>query len=139
MVFFLGSADNDAPPEEVLRHYAFRLNARWWRWPLLGPSYHVFADALYWMDEAPPWSRLRGAENALRPLWHYRTGLIIGEPRPFKELWDLGKQLFPNWVGFHSARCRPSRRYKVIYRAGRMASSRCLEELEREIDGLEPK
>lgn len=129
-----GRPRDDAPPEEVLRHYARRLNRRWWRWPLLGPSYHLFADALYWLDEAPAWWRLPELENALRFLWHYRTGLIIGEPREFGDIWELSKRLFPRWVGFHPSRCRPVRRHIVVYRACRKASSHCLTEWEREFD-----
>jgi hypothetical protein len=120
-------------PEAVLRRHAYQLNVRSRRWPLLGPTFHTFADALWWVDEAPPWSRLREAEDALRFLWHYRTGLIIGEARPYEELWSLGKRLFPRWVGFHPSRCQTVRRYAVIYRAGRMATARCLAKLEREL------
>jgi hypothetical protein len=133
-----GPSDDDDFVESDLRRYAPRLNARWWRWPLLDPTYRLLADALYWMDEAPPWGGLRRAENALRLLWHYRTGLILGEPRPFAEYWELGKRLFPRWVGFYPARCRPLRHYKILYRAGRIASSKCLAELEREIEKIEP-
>lgn len=133
-------SDQEETLEAVLRRHARRLNARWWRWPFLEPSYHVLADALYWADEAPPWpwARLREAENALRCLWYFRTGLILGEERPFAELWELGKQLFPLWVGFDPSRCRPNRRYQIIYRAGRMVVSRCMNELERESDESHP-
>ena len=123
----------DVPPEEVLRYHARRLNGRSWRWPFLGPSYHMFADALYWADEAPPWWRLPELEDALRCLWHHRTGLLLGEKREWGELWELGKRLFPRWVGFHPSRCQPSKRDLLIYRAGRRASARCLAELEKEI------
>jgi len=43
--------------EEVLRPDFQRLNARWWRFPLLPLYYHCFADALMWLDEAQevPW------------------------------------------------------------------------------------
>jgi hypothetical protein len=130
---FAKPVDED-DPVAVFRHYANALNARSWRWPLLGPSYHLFADALYWIDEAPPLSKLRKAENALRFLWHFRTGLIMGEEREGAELWQLGKQLFPLWVGFHPSRCAPLRQYKIVYRAGRMATAKCLADLEREIE-----
>lgn len=121
---------------DELRRNARALNARRRRWPLSGPSYYILADALAWADEAPPWplSKIRGAENALRCLWHYRTGLILGEERPFAELWELAVQLFPRWVGFHPSRRLPSRRFRLIFRAGRRASARWLVELEREID-----
>jgi hypothetical protein len=123
----------DGPLDAQLRHFAPLLNARSWRWPLLGPSYHLLADALYWIDEAPPWSKLHRAENPLRVLWYYRTGLILGEARPCGEFWELGKELFPRWVGFHPSRCQPLPEYKIIYRAGRMTSSRCVAELERDV------
>jgi hypothetical protein len=132
-------SDRDPPEEDVrrylepvLRRHACRLNARWWRWPLLGPSYHCFADALYWADEVAFWWRRGEVEDALRVLWHYRTGLILDEPRPFGTVWELGKRLFPNWVGFHPSRCQPARRYRVIYRAGCAATSRFLAKVERE-------
>src|SRR5262249_12493723 len=118
----------DAPHEEVLRYHARRLNLCWWRWPLVGPSYHLFADALVWVDEMPLWRRFSDLENALRWLWHYRTGLIIGQPRPGVELWELGKRLFPRWVGFHPSRCSPNRRHVVLYRAANIASIRCMNE-----------
>jgi len=105
--------------EEVLRLHAARLNSRWWRWPFVGPEYHLFADALRWADEYPPWWGLSELENALRYLWHYRTGLILGEARKGIELWDLGKQLFPHWVGFHPSRCRRVIPYVTIYWADR--------------------
>ena len=43
---------------DQLRRHAHILNGRRWRWPLLGPGYHLFADALFWTDEAPPWAQL---------------------------------------------------------------------------------
>lgn len=123
--------------EPILRQHARRLNARWWRWPLLMPTYHLFADALFWADEVAFWWKRGELEDALRFLWHYRTGLILGKARRGAQLWQFGKRLFPNWVGFHPSRCRPTRRYLVIYRAGRVASARCLAELEREVFGRE--
>jgi len=127
--------------EPTLRRYAPMLNARSWRWPVLGPTYHILADALCWLGEAPTWSQLRRAENALRPLWYYRTSLIIGEAREEgevcelgKSLWELGKSLFPCWVGFHPSRCEPLRKYKIRFRAGRMASARCVADLKRQIE-----
>src|SRR5262249_11962101 len=131
----LPDPDFDADPALVLRYYAPYLNSRNWRWPLLGPSYHLFADALYWTDEAPPWSKpARNVENALRFLWYYRTGLILGEARDHVEYWDLGKRLFPRWIGFHPSRCKPMRQYKVIYRAGCIATARCLADVELDMD-----
>lgn len=119
--------------ESALRRRAPVLNRRSWRWPLVRPVYHVLADALYWPDEVPFWSRLGDGHDVLRCLWHYRTGLILGERWPFGEYWELGLRHFPRWVGFHPSRCSPSRRFEVIYRAGRRAAARCIRELEREM------
>jgi hypothetical protein len=52
--------------EPILRHHARRLNARWWRWPLLPPSYHMLADALVWADETAFWWKRGDLEDALR-------------------------------------------------------------------------
>jgi hypothetical protein len=122
-------------PEDVLRHHARRLDGRRWRWPLLGSAYHTLADAIYWDDEIPFWWRLPELENALRFLWHYRTGLLVGEARPWGEFWELGLRLFPRWVGFHPSRHQPERRHVVLLRAGRIACLRWLNELDRESDG----
>lgn len=123
-----------ASPGVVLRQHAHRLNGRSWRWPFIGPEYHMFADGLFWVDEAPPWWGLSDLENALRWVWHYRTGLILGQSREGAEFWELGKQLFPRWVGFHPSRCRPDRRHIVRYRVANIASIRCLNELLRDSD-----
>jgi hypothetical protein len=120
----------DAETAEVLRLYAPRLNRRRWRWPLTGPVYHLMADALYWVDEVPLWRKPWELQNAMRLLWHYRTGLILGESREYAEYWELGKQLFPRWVGFHPSRCQPSRRYIAVYRAGSEEATRWIAEAE---------
>jgi hypothetical protein len=88
----------------------------------------MFAGALVWADECPRWWRLLELEDALGALWHYRTGLIIGEARPYAELWELGRQLFPHWVGFHPSRCRRSQWYAAIYQAADDAAMRSLAE-----------
>src|SRR5262249_36488210 len=121
--------------------YAPRLNSRWWRWPLVGPEYHMLANALFWADEIPLFiGPGRGSlEDALRGLWSYRTGLMLGETREWGELWELGKQLFPRWVGFHPSRRQPSRRNIVVYRAGRIATARFIAELDKEIEAQDTK
>jgi hypothetical protein len=120
--------------EPIMRRCADRLNARHWRWAWVPPSYHMLADALFWPDE---WlfGRARGeCEDLLRVLWHHRTGLILGEPREYADIWQLGKEVFPRWVGFHPSRSRPLRRYRAVYRAGNAATQRWIEQLEREIE-----
>ena len=80
--------NNDDPLVAALRRNARKLNRRRWRWAFFGPGYHLFADALFWIDESPPWTWGGDSnfENALRLLWHYRTGLILGEVRPYGDL-----------------------------------------------------
>jgi hypothetical protein len=129
--------DDDVPPEAVLRYHARRLNGRNWHWPLLQPSFHTFAGALCWLDEYPVWWRLSELKNALRFLWHYRTGLMLGENREWGEFWELGLRLFPRWVGFHASRRCLTRRNWIIYRAGHIATIRCVKQMEQEIEGFD--
>ncbi len=133
----MSSADDD-DPERVLRRYARRLNGRSWRWPFMQPFYDCLADALIWPDEKPFRSR-SDLPSALRPLYFYRTGMILGEARSRVEFWDLGKRLFPDWVGFAPERCRPSRRRIAIYRAGNIATLRCLKELDWDMENAEDR
>ena len=114
---------------EVLAAHARRLNVRRLPWPL-PPCYDIMSDALVWFDEAYlPWMPVE-LVWALRPLWHYRTGLIIGEPRPYREWWDLGRRLFPLWRGFRPGRCQRSLWLAKLYRGGRAEGDRSLDELE---------
>jgi hypothetical protein len=138
------SNDDQQPydPEKWLRVHAPQINARRWRRLLSWPSYEIMSGSLIWEDEKPRNAGHGTSVNvlgpevpvevawSLRPLWHYRTGLIIGEERPYRELWELGRSLFPRWVGFHPFRCKLSRRYKVIYRAGHIGVLRCLAKLD---------
>ena len=119
---------SELPPsaEETLRLYAKRLDAQRRRKWFARPMYDLFGDALIWQDERISCDSIP-LIGAIRNLTYYRTGLIIGEDRGSDELWRLGRELFPNWVGFHRSRCRPSARLARIYRA--YASS-----LQRELD-----
>jgi hypothetical protein len=124
---------------EVLRRYARRLNLRRFRIPLLPPFYHLFADALVWLDEEPswPWRGPFELSNALRPLFYYRTGLILGDVRPYGRIWELGRRLFPCWAGFHPSRCCRSRRLARLYRSARLEAHRTLHRDIRESQGEE--
>jgi hypothetical protein len=121
----------------VLRGCARRLNLRRFRIPLLLPYYHLLADALIWLDEDPPWPWRISFElsNALRPLFYYRTGLILGDVRPYGRIWELGRRLFPCWVGFHPSRCRRDRRLARLYRSARLEAHRTLHQDIRESQG----
>lgn len=122
----------NAHPLLVLERYADRLDARWWPVPFAGPVYDCMSGALVWYDEKPLRSPF-SLHSALRMLWNYRTGLMIGEHRPETEpAWELGRRLFPRWVGFHPGRRRATRQRIVRYRAGEIALIRFLVEVERQ-------
>lgn len=70
--------------------------------------YDVFSDALTWSDERPRHRRARDLW-CMRPIFRYRTGLILGlELEEFKESWNAGKSIFPSWIGFRQERCEPN-------------------------------
>lgn len=91
--------------------------------------YHLLADAIVWTDELPPGVD----ENALRPMLHYRTALIMNEPAetclPF---WQYAKRQFPNWIGFSTDRCSASVRLHRISRYFRFCSKKAIDMCERE-------
>jgi hypothetical protein len=89
----------------------------------------MLADALIWLDEQWPLLDLPfEVISTMRTLFHYRTGLILGEPRRGRGCWEMGKRLFPRWVGFHPSRCKPSRWRTALYRAASAEAIRQLEE-----------
>ena len=79
-------------------------------------QYDLFADAISWSDELP--SGASGDSLYLfRSLVHYRTGLIINEPKPAGHpFWLSAKEAFPNWPGFDEDRCRPDEKLADFYR-----------------------
>jgi hypothetical protein len=112
---------------EVFPRYARRLNLRRFRIPFFPPGYDLCADALKWLDESPicwPWRDPPELVDGLRVLWHYRTGLLLGDVRPYGRTWELGRRLFPCWVGFHPSRCRRSRQLARFFRSARLEATR---------------
>jgi hypothetical protein len=81
------------------------------------------SDAFVWPDETDTSTPIH-VIWALRFVRHYRTGLILGVPRPYVEFWQLGRELFPHWVGFHSSRCELSSHLAEIYQAVKRKGSR---------------
>jgi hypothetical protein len=117
----------------MLQQYAGHLNSiRWRRW-FARPFYEVMSDAIVWTGETNKVTPVR-LIWALRPVFHYRTGLILGEQRRFPDEWQLGLKLFPRWVGFHPSHCRPSPRLAEIYRVGKAALQRDLEKLDNNLN-----
>jgi hypothetical protein len=70
----------------------------------------------------------------VRRLYYHRTGLILGEDWGQGEFWRLGRELFPNWVGFHPTRCNRSDELARIYRAYSSNLKRELEEWDKLCD-----
>ena len=121
-------SDSLPPPDVILRCYAKHLDLLRRRKLFARPSYDCMADALVWPDETTFDTPTRLIWS-LRFLTHHRMGFILGEDRPYGELWGLGRELFPNWVGFHTSRCRFSARLARFYRGHSSSFNSDLEEL----------
>ncbi|SFI34427.1 hypothetical protein SAMN05421753_10840 [Planctomicrobium piriforme] len=92
-------------------------------------SYEWLSGALVWSDEIMP-ATPNKAIVALRPVWAYRTSLILNEPRPsLLPYWERALQLFPNWVGFRPERRLPSPKLLQIYHRGNDDMNRTLDTL----------
>ncbi len=77
----------------------------------VGPNSYKFdamTASVIWYDELPE-RRGSALDWGLRPLFGYRGSLILSEPDlSLEPYWLLGKELFPNWVGFRPERCVPN-------------------------------
>lgn len=109
------------PPEETLRQWANHLDSIR-QATIAEPFVDCMSDALVWRDETNSSIPTR-VIWALRFVFHHRTGLILGEQRPYADFWQLGREQFPHWVGFLPSRCGPSSRLAEIYRAARTRRS----------------
>jgi hypothetical protein len=112
-----GSRD-DTDPYRLLAEYSGYLNGI--REPDLSskPFYEWMSGALIWRDETRTDTPTR-VVWALRPIWAYRTSLMLGEPRAeLAEAWRFGREHFPNWVGFLSERREAREEWLEIYRKG---------------------
>jgi hypothetical protein len=86
------------------------------------PFVDVMSDALVWPDETASSTPIQ-VIWALRFVRHYRTGLILGVERPHEDFWQLSRQLFPQWVGFHPSRCELSEQLAAVYHATKKKGS----------------
>jgi hypothetical protein len=101
------------PPEQTLRLWAEHLDGIT-EPSSVEPFVDIMTDGLVWRDEtidSTPFEVI----SCLRFVRHYRTGIIIGEQRRFTDIWQLARELFPLWVGFHPDRCRPSAELADLY------------------------
>jgi hypothetical protein len=70
------------------------------------PFFDLMSGGLVWSDERQANVR---AVWALRPLWMYRTSVLLGVPDTrHSALWQEAQRIVPDWIGFHPARCTPS-------------------------------
>src|SRR5438552_1768705 len=69
--------------------------------------YDLFAGGLVWSDETPTCdfddvdaSRFPPGHSEFRVLLHYRSSLILGQPKEqYRALWEKALTLCPNWPG----------------------------------------
>jgi hypothetical protein len=78
--------------------------------------YDCMADAIWWSDERPTFRDARD-HWCLRPIFHFRTTLILEVPN-FENLgyWREGMRLFPQWPGFDPERRQPTEERKAFAR-----------------------
>jgi hypothetical protein len=79
-------------------------------------QYDMLAGALWWSDERPAIGQIEDSD-CLRPVFRYRTSLIISEPEPaYLPYWLAARKAFPQWPGFDLERCRPDESLVALYR-----------------------
>ena len=63
------------------------------------PFYDLLAGALIWTDEILDPAELPiGILECLRPVFHYRTTVILGTPKQdYHQYWTEAQRLCPNW------------------------------------------
>lgn len=77
--------------------------------------YEVMPDALVWSDEILRGRKVRETW-CMRPVFRYRTGLILGlQLVEFEEPWGLAKTILPNWIGFSKWRCERNVELELLY------------------------
>lgn len=87
-------------------------------------GYDAMSDSLIWTDEIPQ-SRPNGW-TVIRYILATRADLAMGAEPRYPELWDLGQQLFPEWVGFLKTRTEWSQDYIDLYQSSRSRFSKQL-------------
>ncbi len=68
--------------------------------------YEMLSGSLIWTDEIPESSKRQpGSVECLRPVFRFRSSLIIGNPEEqYRPYWEEAERLFPNWPGFTTER-----------------------------------
>jgi hypothetical protein len=71
--------------------------------------FDVMTESIIWNDEMTSEIRSDRRSWSLRPLFYYRSTVILKQPdTQYENHWVLGKHLFPNWPGFAPERTAPS-------------------------------
>jgi hypothetical protein len=115
-----------------LTTYAQHLNSIDTADPFATAKYELMSDALIWSDETNSDTPVY-VIWALRQLFAYRTRLMIDDAEPDNPFWDQCLTLFPNWIGFLSARRKPTPELLAEYRRGDVSTKAVLRQIEREI------
>jgi hypothetical protein len=116
----------------TLAEHAAHLNRICWAEQFTQPFYEIWSGALVWRDETNSQTPVE-VIWALRPIWKYRTSIILNEPREeLGELWRFARGQFPDWVGFRADRRLGTPELLRIYREGDVRLGKCLRDLERE-------
>lgn len=100
--------------------------------------YDLFADALIWSDELPPFDEIEPPRVwCLRPVFHFRTRLILAQASDlYREYWLDAHRLFPSWPGLHSERCKPNDELAAEFRRWRAKAWRSLDKADRYLSAL---
>jgi hypothetical protein len=93
-------------------------------------SYDLLSDSLQWSDEIPLLGRHKPSNFwCLRLLFRYRMTMILQNPEAeFVDYWVRGKELFPNWAGFHPSRCSPNIELLDLYHTRKFTGMKSLEQ-----------
>lgn len=101
----------------VLAEYAEHLNGIDTPKATARPFYDVLVGGLVWSDETVPTTPME-VISALRPIWAYRTYVMLNRTRADAPVWTRCMELFPNWVGFCPHRREATPELLSIYRRG---------------------
>ena len=111
-----------------LQPYVARLNALSEPLPSATVFYEVMSGGLVWSDEV-----IRDVPTpviwALRPLFAYRTSLILGTPQvKWSSYWNACFAMFPSWIGFRPERSVATPELLRVLKKGEKRLDRCLKE-----------
>ncbi|WGH75263.1 hypothetical protein P8625_14480 [Tenacibaculum tangerinum] len=77
-------------------------------------EYEGFSGAFIWEDEGLWELRNHNLVNAFKYVIHHRMTLVVGSKNDVgvmrsysfdKQIFEMAKKHFPNWIGFHESRC----------------------------------